>query len=690
MSQPSTSPSPSSSEKRTSEPVGVAAVLREFATADPRSLGLFRIVFSVFLLVDLYRRLPDYVFFYTNEGMLPNHGAIYRPMSGFLFSVYHALSTRGEVMAGFALTAIVYVLYGLGWKTRVMQALVLVLATSLHSRNIMLENGGDVVCNILALWTFFLPLGRRFSLDALLASLRETDEHNTAELNDRSRPYVDRRPFVSLAMAAIVLNVAFIYCFNTLHKDGITWRLGTSTHYVFWADRLVQPLGVLARQWLPPIAFRVMTIGTLVIESSIFILLLSPIWIRSCRRVAALMIIALHCGFQTVGHFGLFSFVMMLHSILLLGPEDWDALARRMRARLPSRVVFYDAACGVCHQLTRLAKRADHLAKLRFVANDEPEKLPPGITPETVLETVVVSDASGARSWKYNDAVTQGLRALPFGVLPARLLELPGIHALGRLGYEAIASRRQAISEALGYAACGLPQKFGGEGERPAALRPAFTGRLFPVLREATLALFIVALGSQMLAENRKVPQQLCLAWGGEKHCLPWNLKRQPEPLAALAQYPRFFQGWSMFAPVPPMDDGKVVVDAVTIDGRHIDPLAGGLPVDFSLPPANQGMLMTQFWYEFHDRIRREANARYRQHFQDWLVNWNLITRRPASDRIVEFEAYWVWRPTQLPFKRTREEVRKQKFMEWKAPGGTPTPRADSAPPRIRVPAVVP
>ncbi|RYE91770.1 MAG: hypothetical protein EOO75_08180 [Myxococcales bacterium] len=167
-------PTPASTEASTTSPASPAstdppaptgklrATLREFATADPRSLGLFRIIFGVFLLIDLYRRLPDYIFFYTNEGMLPNHGAIFRPMSGHLFSIYHAFSTRGEVLVAFALTALAYLVYTVGFKTRLMQVAVLVLVTSLHSRNILLENGGDVVANILALWTCFLPLGRRF------------------------------------------------------------------------------------------------------------------------------------------------------------------------------------------------------------------------------------------------------------------------------------------------------------------------------------------------------------------------------------------------------------------------------------------------------------------------------------------------------------------------------------------------
>jgi predicted DCC family thiol-disulfide oxidoreductase YuxK len=652
-------------------PRGLAAILREFSTADPRSLGLFRVIFGVFLLVDLYRRLPDYLFFYTNEGMLPNHGALFRPMSAHLFSIYHAFSTRGEVLFAFALTALVYLAYLVGYRTRLCQGLVLLLVTSLHSRNILLENGGDVVANLLALWTFFLPLGRRFSVDALLASFREERERGPGDLQGREHPFVDRRPFVSLAFAAIVLNLTVIYYFNTVHKDGLPWRVGSSVHYVLWTDRLVNPLGVWLRSWVPPVLIQAMTMGTLVIESSIVLLLLSPFFLRSCRRVAAFLVIALHCGFQTVGHYGLFSFVMMLHAVLLLGPEDWDALARRMRQRLPRRTLYYDGSCGVCHLLARLLRRLDHLGRITLRGNDDPEALPAGVTAEEVQHTIVVTDPAGTRVWRRAAAVAQLLRALPFGVYLARWMELPGLRSLLDAGYDAFAARRHRVSEFLGLGACGLPRP---RSERspvtPEALRPPLLGPWMGYAREGLVLVFVVALGSQVIAENRKVPRAIKFP--------------QPLLLAAIAQYPRFFQGWSMFAPIPPGDDGKVVVDAVTADGRHIDPLAGGGKVNFDMPPLGESMIMTQLWYEFHDRIRRDANARYREHFQRWLINWHLIEGRPAGDRIVSFKVYWVWRPTQPPYERRREPTRQAPFMEWSDPGAPPP--ASAAPRPLRFP----
>ena len=57
----------------------------------------------------------------------------------------------------------------------------------------------------------------------------------------------------------------------------------------------------------------------------------------------------------------------------------------------------------------------------------------------------------------------------------------------------------------------------------------------------------------------------------------------QPEALRLLSHKMRFLQGWFMFSPNPVMDDGTIVVDAITVDGRHIDPFTGGKPPNFDL-----------------------------------------------------------------------------------------------------------
>ena len=46
----------------------------------------------------------------------------------------------------------------------------------------------------------------------------------------------------------------------------------------------------------------------------------------------------------------------------------------------------------------------------------------------------------------------------------------------------------------------------------------------------------------------------------------------QPQVMSDLANKLRFQQGWYMFSPNPVMDDGTTIVDAVCVDGHHVDP----------------------------------------------------------------------------------------------------------------------
>lgn len=657
MSEPAPSATtatvPTGAQRAPSWPTRARASLVEMATADPRTLGLFRLLLGAYLLVDWYRRLPDYVLFMTNEGMLPAHASVSRPMGPFVFSVFHAAHSRGEVVAFLVITLLVYLAFFVGYRTRLAHIAALVLTSSLHSRNIMLENGGDVVANLLVFWTCFLPLGQRFSVDALRASFEARKEKRPDELNDGKTPPGTTTPTVSLAYAAAILNCACIYYFNVVHKDGIPWNTRTTVHFVLWSDRLIQPLGILLREVIPPVGVFGLTVGTLVIEASITTLLLSPVLVRPCRRVAALLIIALHVGLQTVGHFGMFAFAMMLHAPLFLGPEDWEALARRWQPRLSRRVVVYDADCGVCFLAARFLRRLDPDGRLRFVPNDDPDAFPASVDPSRVEHTMIVTDEAGTQAWEEEAAIAQIARCLPYGVLAARLIELPGLRPLVRLAYRTFALRRKRVSAALGYGACGVPLRLSGSDRRAGTGEPIFFRHRFStVAREVLVAVMVLAVGAQVMQENRKAPA--------------WLKPKEPSRvLLGLAQYPRLMQGWSMFAPVPPLDEGTIVVDAVTVDGRHIDPLRSGGPVDFSMPDIHHGLLVSQFWYEFADRIRREGNARFREYFRNWILDSHRIDGRGDRDRIVSFEAFWVSRPTQPPFQKVRRPTNKARFMSY-------------------------
>ena len=301
----------------------MARLLRSLRTtylaADPRSLGLFRLVFGLLLFADLIHRYQGLDDWYTNSGLLPNHTLLWRPPTSHLFSLFFVASSHSEAQLGFALCGLVYLCFLLGYRTRWAHAAVLICRVSLNSRLAILENGGDMVMNLLCIFTLALPLGRRFSLDAWLASLRASPLRAESDRN---------QPVYSLAMAGLIVQFALIYFFNALSKQGSAWRNGEAVHYALHLDKFVTPFGVWMREHLSPELIRVMTWSVLATEWLGFALIITPVFSRRARAVAIVLMPLLHVSFALGLDLGLFSAAMISFYPLLIPKEHWEMLAR--------------------------------------------------------------------------------------------------------------------------------------------------------------------------------------------------------------------------------------------------------------------------------------------------------------------------------------------------------------------------
>src|SRR5207253_2119178 len=98
------------------------------------------------------------------------------------FSLFFALSQPRDVEVAFGLTFLVYAAFLVGYKTFAFHVLSLLLVTSLHARNLLVELPSDVPLHWFLAWTLFLPLGSRFSVDALRKSFRREKEHAPEDL----------------------------------------------------------------------------------------------------------------------------------------------------------------------------------------------------------------------------------------------------------------------------------------------------------------------------------------------------------------------------------------------------------------------------------------------------------------------------------------------------------------------------
>ena len=510
-------------------PEGFASFQELYMRFDRRVLGVFRAAFGGVLLYDLLRRFPDAALLWSSEGVLPSEVLKKVPQDAHQFSLLLSLTSATQVKLAFAGMGLLFLLYTVGLFSRLVQPLALIAYASLNARNLFFEDGGTG-CTILLLgWTLLLPLGDRFSLDALLrdAKLAKIEERVVARA-------AAKKPLITLAALAVLLQAAVIYWLNAAHKTGSTWRGGDAVHLVLWQHRVNTPFALWLAAHEPNWPSPLLTWLTKRTEFVLPVLLLWPTHPTQSRSIAFLLALGLHGGIALCLTLGPFSYAM----ICLL----WLAV------------------------------------------------------PGTALDA--------------------GLRRLP----------TRGSWRLARYRARAVRAARRALFR----------------GSTTAwSLSPVWA----PRAREAVLACMLLVEGVNVLASNRAIPKALRVS--------------PPDWLLAYKLYLRGYQGWSMFAPNAPVEDGTLVVDATTRSGRHIDPFTGRAP-DGELIRRGRvphSIALSDYFLAMRD----PRNARYRKSLARYLQR---LYPPNSPDRLTQAEFWWA---SYTPPPRGSDEpgpIRKQEL--WK------------------------
>lgn len=630
---------------------------------DARSLGLFRIVFGVVLTGDLLRRWMWAKELYSNEGVVSNHSHLFlqRDKPG-VWSLLHAVSTPGEVNFAFALILMGYLAYLVGIRTRVFQLVALVSLVSLTGRNLLIENVGNHLAIALLAFTAFLPLGSRFSLDSLLASMAARDEKTAKELNDRRRPSDDaiqdaRLPGwspLSLAALAVLVQLAVVYFSAAKLQKADVWRDGSAMHAALSVERWVSAAGASARDFLGPSALSAWTRAFHTAEWAIPVLIFMPLAPRLSRGLAVGL--ALFHGL-TIGiffSFGLYGFSLVAAAALLVPKGTWDLIEGQPKPAR-RRTVIYDADCGVCLLVARVFKRLDLRGNLTFQGNDDLDalsrreggeikrsKMPGEITFELVQETVIAVDPSGRVALR-SRALSEMIQAIPLGFTVAWIMRLPGVVSVLDKGYDFIAQRRMHISVALGKEACGIP----GLSDAPPPVDPTTVDPVAPATRLARLVTGALRDGGVAIV------LAAMLAQTAHENDIGWKLPRSGF-LEAVAIWPRMMARWDVMGK-PPSGDLVLVMDAQTKDGRSVDPFTGREPeMD---PGAMRGTGLGQLWNDYLHRLREREWNDFQRSFRDYLAHggprW---ADRAGEDAIVGYDVYWLEQPIPRPGE-PREQV---------------------------------
>jgi hypothetical protein len=640
-----------------------------YFTFDRRTLGFSRILLGFLLLMDVVHRGAAWSDLYSSVGVLPTPLNLQRPQAWGAFSIFNAFSSPGELRVLWAVMAINAFCLMVGYRTKATQMMALVLHVGMNGRVLLIENGGYVVNNLLLLWTMFLPLGDRFSIDALRASYRRRREVTAADLNDRSDLLAKGvgDPYVSLLGLVLMIQIAAIYYFNVIHKTGPNWRNGTAVHFVLYVNRMATPVIGLLRDHVPNFLALFMTRATMAFEASIPVLLLQPLARSWARRGVIFMMCTLHLAFGTTFVLGPFAWSACVFATLLFSRDDWEIATATMRRTARARTVLFDPRSGGALVVCRLLKRLDRFELLTFRASDG---LPLGLAVE----------GQASRAGMLADLVA----ALPIGPAVAWIPRLPGVRNLVE-GLLAGIERRD-VSRFFGLHVEGQPGEAGsaapeaGDASRDDENRwnvwgvLALASSVVLVAGAVALAVYLdrplpgvllvlasVAAGglftTWVVAPVVTVPRLRRAFFGSLREFLIltmfagavnqalvelWCVNRrikvaQPEPLRLLSHKMRFLQGWFMFSPNPVIDDGTIVVDALTVDGRHIDPFTDREP-NWEI---DKVLGLTQIWCDYFNRIQLPANTAYREAMKEYMYRLPQRTGHP-DDAIVSGDVYWV------------------------------------------------
>ena len=137
-----------------------------------------------------------------------------------------------------------------------------------------------------------------------------------------------------------------------------------------------------------------------------------------------------------------------------------------------------------------------------------------------------------------------------------------------------------------------------------------------------------------------------------------------------------------MFAPTPSSDDGSVSIDAITSDGRHVDPFTGEAP-DLDLSDA-RGLGLGQIRQDYWNRIRFDRNKLFRQGLKEYLLRWHEETGH-AEDELVAFDVYWLRDQCPLPGQTKPYKHEKIAILTYRKPGYRSPPGKPPLPPEPKV-----
>jgi hypothetical protein len=287
-------------------------IVRNLFGIDSRSLALFRVAMGALLLVDLAIRATDLNAMYTDHGMFPRGLIRHHFTSSWNWSFHFASGSWADQAVLFGVAAALALALLVGFQTRLAVIGSWLMLVSLHHRVPPINSGADNLLRMLLFWAMFLPLGRAWSLDRWLEKRR-----------GRAAIRSDETQVLSVASAAILLQMALMYLFSGIFKFNTDWLSGEAIAGTLAHDFYGTPLGERLLQF--PRLLAGLTWLTLALECGSPVLLFFPKYTARFRLGVVAALAAMHIGIWLLMMVDLFSPVALAGLTLFLPAEFWNS-----------------------------------------------------------------------------------------------------------------------------------------------------------------------------------------------------------------------------------------------------------------------------------------------------------------------------------------------------------------------------
>lgn len=283
-----------------------------------RSFALLRILYGIGLLLLLVPSAADRSFLWGEASFWVDPEAKRR---GFwTFDLFMPKDSGLFDVAFFGLIALV-VLFTLGYRTRIVLPVMLVLLVSLQSNNPYLLNGGDTLMRITLLFMLFANLSEHYSLDALRRSRRGSTPR-------RLVPAYLSNAAHNVGLVLCCAQIVVVYLVSGVFKlTGTDWLDGTALFYALRLDAFAAYPAINEMIWQSSLLIHLATWAALWAQT---LLPLALLW-RPTRALFLITLMGMHAGIALFLGLWPFSLAMIALDMLYVRDSTWESLLRWWR-----------------------------------------------------------------------------------------------------------------------------------------------------------------------------------------------------------------------------------------------------------------------------------------------------------------------------------------------------------------------